>query len=448
MRRRRQSGQQTNPAIKSFAGLQHRWDETISHFPFSDGTWRYSRKIHSADPTQGWKIHLSATPFSAGELLARVLPFLDSRGLLFKVPLRLEFLAELNSGLPQFSQVGKFLTLYPRSTAEAVKFASALHRVTRDLRGPEIPFDKRYRRNSIVYYRYGAFGGAKNPRSRDGIVRDPAGKAHRDRRAAGGAVPPWLEDPFQNLRAKSRPPRGPIGEDYLAFRAIAQRGKGGVYEAMDLSVSPARLVILKQGRPQGEIDFTGRDGYARVKHEARLLRLLERRGVPLPKVFAQFSQGGKRYIVLEKVPGRALLPRKRMQPTKPSWRRAEKILDQLEPILTNIHAAGWVWRDCKPSHIFIRRGEVRLIDFEGACRINDTQALPWSSPHYLPPELELGAVRLAGTREDDYALGVIGFQFLAGEFPPAQARARPRIYRRADCPASLRERIECLLKVA
>lgn len=353
----------------------------------------------------------------------------------------------MNSGLPQFSQVGKFLTLYPRSTPEAITLASALHAATRGLRGPEIPFDKRYRKNSLVHYRYGAFGGTRKGAAGAGIIRDPAGKAHKDKRAAGCAVPPWLDDPFQKPGAMARRTPGPIGEDYLAFKAIAQRGKGGVYEAVDLSVSPARLVILKEGRRQGEIDLLGRDGYARVRHEGRLLRLLRRAEIPVPELYAEFTQNGKRYLVMEKIPGRPLLSRRRPQPARPSWLRAQKILDLALPLISRVHAVGWVWRDCKPCHLFMHRGAMRLIDFEGACRLDDTQAMPWSSPNYVPPICERSLSRRAGTLEDDYALGVIAFQFGTGKFPPAAALRRASLYRRTGCPNILRERIEGLLRL-
>ncbi|MBA2585281.1 MAG: hypothetical protein H0U99_02210, partial [Chthoniobacterales bacterium] len=181
---------------------------------------------------------------------------------LFKVPARLEFLATINSGIGQFSQIGKFLTVYPRSTTEAVALARALHTATRGLRGPEIPFDARYRRNSVVYYRYGAFRNSKKSARLAGELIDDKGRRCQDRRAAGYAVPRWLVDPFQRAdatRAKPFSSRGLIGTDYLVFRAIVQRGKGGVYEAVDLSVSPARLVIIKEGRREGETAWDGRD---------------------------------------------------------------------------------------------------------------------------------------------------------------------------------------------
>lgn len=366
---------------------------------------------------------------------------------MFKVPVRLDSLGALNSGIGQFSQVGKFLTAYPSSITEAIELARALHSATRGLRGPEIPFDVRYRKNSLVYYRYGVFRRPRRGKAKSGVVFDPGGRPHPDRRAAGHAIPPWLDDPFRKFGAtpKKARSRGPIGADYLPYKAIAQRGKGGIYEAVDLSVSPARVVIIKEGRRDGETAWNGADGYTRVQHETRVLRLLRKAGVPVPEVLRAFSQNGVRYLVLEKIIGRQLFPHGAMQPRTVSWRRAAKFLERLEPVLSDIHAAGWVWRDCKPSHIFLDRGAVRLLDFEGACRIDETEVLTWGSANYLPRVYYDSFNRRPGVFEDRHALGVIAFQLGTGKFPPEQSRKRNAIYRSKRCPDRLREQIEALL---
>jgi hypothetical protein len=412
----------------------------LRKFGTTDGYWRYSRRPRRDDPGEGWKIHVSATVLSAAEVFSRVGPVLRKYDALFKIPARPEVLVSLNAGLPDFAQVGKFLTVYPRSETEAKTLARELHLATRGLAGPGIPFDVRYRSNSLVHYRYGSFrGSAKDP---GGVIRNASGKLRPDKRGPGMAVPKWLEDPFQSAGPKSPSRAGPIGIQLLAFKARMQRGKGGVYEALDLSVSPPRRVILKEGRRHGETDWLGQDGYARVKHEARVLRSLRRVGVPVPRIFREFVQDGNRYLVLERVPGRPLLPLTRVQPKKFSWRRAEKVLKQIEPVLARIHAAGWVWRDCKPSHVLVRRNHLHLIDFEGACRIGQTDVLPWGSSNYSRAR---ASTRRAGVREDDYALGVIAFQFGTGKFPPASGRGRAAIYAQSRCPDMLRARIEQLL---
>lgn len=425
--------------------LERRWRDQTERLTLHDGIWRYSHARRSDDPGQGWKIHVSATLLTASDIFDRALPVLRRHNALFKVPVDLALLGHLNSGDSGFSQIGKFLTVYSRSDADAVAIARDLHAATRGFAAPKIPFDTLYRRNSLVYYRYGAYAGGRN--GEPSYVLDAKGKRHRDRRAPRTAVPKWLEDPF---RGKTRPVRrnatGPIGLDYLVFKAFAQRGKGGVFEALDLSAYPARLVVIKQGRRHGDTDWIGEDGSARVKREGRTLRQLRIAGIPVPEVFRTFRHGGDRYLVLEKIPGRALLPRPRRQPLRPSWRAALRILDELGPQLSKLHAAGWVWRDCKPAHIFCYRGTLRLVDFEGACRVNQEDLLPWGSPDYVPPLYQGKFSRRAGTLEDDYALGVIAFQFMSGEFPSPISRWRRSMYKRTGCPEFLRLRIEGLLR--
>lgn len=413
--------------------------------PVTEGDWAYSRRPRHEDPSQGWKIHVSATVLSAAEVLSRVQPVLRKYDAFFKVPSRPELLASLNSGLPEFSQIGKFLTVYPCSTAEATSLARELHLATRGLPGPRIPFDAPYRPGSLVHYRYGAF--RRSTRNRGGVIRHPSGRWLPDQRAHGRAVPAWLEDPFQRARNKPLLRRGPIGLELIAYKARMQRGKGGVYEALDLSVSPARRVILKEGRRHGETDWLGRDGYARIKHEARVLRSLRKAGLPVPHIFREFVQNGNRYLVLERIAGRPIIPFARKHPRQFSWRRAQKILERLSPILSRMHAAGWVWRDCKPSHIFFHRGQLRLIDFENACRMNENRVSPWGSPDYVSPAIAKNFRRRAGTTEDDYAIGVIAFQFGTGKFPPVEKRRRAALYRRTKCPDLLRKKIDRLLTI-
>lgn len=419
------------------------WLAQVKYLPLSDGNWSYSRTARADDPAQGWKLHVSATILSAADVFARAKPILRKHDALFKVPARLELLRSLNSGLADFSQIGKFLTIYPRSTEEAVELARELHRATRGLAGPRVPFDARYREESLVHYRYGAFR-----RSADGtprFVRGPGGKWYRDRRAPGRALPSWLNDPFPKSRVDNSKWGGLISRELLVFRAKAQRGKGGVYEAIDLSALPVRRVIVKEGRRHGETNWDGRDGRALVRHEGRVLRKLRAAGLPVPEVLREFGQNGNRYLVLERIAGRPLLTAKQVQPRKTSWRRAERMLDHLGQSLASMHAAGWTWRDCKPSHVLMQGGTPRLIDFEGACRIDQTRLPPWGSPDYVPPSSRGKFSRRAGPLEDDYALGVIAFQLGAGKFPPTAARRRTSLYRRTHCPDRLREKIDRLL---
>src|ERR1700738_877760 len=69
---------------------------------------------------QGWKLHVSATVKSAEDVLLAVLPVLLSAKVTFKVALSPAHLADLNDGRGGLSQVGKFVTVYPRNDISAV----------------------------------------------------------------------------------------------------------------------------------------------------------------------------------------------------------------------------------------------------------------------------------------------------------------------------------------
>lgn len=426
--------------------LESRWRQIVKTIPVRHGPWRYSRTLRSNEPVQGWKIHLSATVCSASQVFAFASSILRKHDVLFKVPDRLEVLAALNSGFVGFSQIGKFLTAYSRSDAEAVALARELHAATRKLEGPHIPFDVRYRKNSIVYYRYGAFLNA-DEKDGGGTIVDSAGRIRRDVRDRAHAVPRWRDDPFRQggVRSHNASLPHPFGPDLLPIKAIMQRGKGAVYKALDLSVLPARFVIVKEGRRHGESNWLGVDGFAQIKHEGRVLRQLERAEVAVPAVLREFTRGQSRYLVLEMVRGRPLLARNDVQPGKSSWRCSLILLDRIGSALAAIHRAGYVWRDCKPEHIFFQGRETRFIDFEGACRIDQTDVQPWGSPNYIPPSCRKEISRRPGIPEDDHALGVIAFQFGTGKFPPASSRSRAILYGRTKCPNLLREKIEYLL---
>jgi len=416
----------------------------VRRLPFRDDRWCYSRRLRVDDPFEGWKLHVSATPLTANRIYSLVRPHLAARKVLFKVPRRLEFLAQLNTGLRGFPQIGKFLTVYPKSAEEATELAHLLHEATRGLNAPAVPFDAPYRKRSIVYYRYGSF---RVPPKESGMITDARGRKRLDRRAPNSAVPYWLADPFHQNAVRPVGIRlGPLAPDYLVYKIISQRGKGGVYEALDLSAATPRAVIIKEGRAHGETDWQGADGRAFVKHEGHVLRCLRAAGLPVPKIFRQFDRGGHHYLVLQKLDGPPLQLPTRKTRQGGSWRDATKILRQLEPLLEKIHAAGWVWRDCKPSHVFRRQGRgLGLLDFEGACRVDEEDVLPWGSENYSPGPSRNRFRRRSGFAEDDYALGVIAFQFGTGRFPQRTRSGRLALYQQTKCPPALQAKLESWL---
>src|SRR5204862_242759 len=140
-----------------------------------------------------------------------------------------------------YSQVGKIITVYPRTPEEAVSLARQLHKLTYRLVGPAVPFDLRFSTASNVYYRFGAFNNLEIDHengTRTRAIQAPNGELVPDVRTAERGRPDWVADPFNTRPARRRrsQAQSPLAKNFRVFRALVQRGKGGVYQALDLGV--------------------------------------------------------------------------------------------------------------------------------------------------------------------------------------------------------------------
>lgn len=400
------------------------WGELCERYlpvTLPDSIWRYSRRGNAADLTQGWKLHISATVLTANAVLSRVAPILQARSVLFKAPTSLGELGKINCGLFYgYSQVGKFITVYPQSDEEAISLASQLHKLTRKLSAPCIPFDIRYERDSCIHYRYGAFQDLEMvypDGSRMAAMRDREGNLIPDRRYSESAKPEWITDPFCNQLEHSATAENPLPLTYACFAALVQRGKGGVYKAVDTSSHGPRLCIIKEGRKNGEINWDGRDGRWRVKHETKVLKLLRRRGLPVPEVYDSFEVEQNQYLVAEFIEGESLEVALRRRKRRYSVAQALRYSLELATLITRIHESGWTWRDCKPNNIILTRRGLKLLDFEGACPLTENDPVPWGTEPYVAPEWQTNGSARSGVYDDLYALGAVMYLVLDGKLP-------------------------------
>lgn len=226
------------------AALDKRWQELCAcHLPIlqPNSIWRYSRKAARGDAQQGWKL----------------------------------------------------LTVYARNDAEAVAVAEKLDVLTSGIAAPGVPFDLRLKPESCVHYRYGAFH-HQEIENEGGMptlaVESPEGKLVPDARNSIRS-PEWVRDPFDKSQSAKNGQTidSPLATTFRVFRALSQRGKGGVYLAVDLSSQPERLCIIKEGRRDGEPSWDGRDGYWRIRNEKEILHTLGTLGVGVPFVFGSFE---------------------------------------------------------------------------------------------------------------------------------------------------------------
>jgi hypothetical protein len=434
------------------------WVELCLHYlPISiaNSVWRYSREVLPGDQEQGWKLHVSATVLTAVRMLQLVAPLLTGRNVLYKAPASLDEVIKLNAGIFYgYSQVGKILTIYPETTADALRLAKELHHLTRRITAPAVPFDLKYRRDGCVYYRYGAFkakGGDSLEGERAVALRDPQGNLVPDFRDSVG-TPVWVTDPFQSqedsssIKPRRSRPVTPLETTFKAFRAIAQRGKGGVYLALDLSGASPRACILKEGRRHGEVGWDGRDGFWRVQHEGNVLDSLFAAGVNVPHLYSSFKAERNYYLAIEFIDGENLEEYLIRKTRRLGLSAALRLSIEVALMLSNIHNAGWVWRDCKPRNI-IRTGRstLRPIDFEGACPIDDSDPQPWGTNSYVPPEWDMELRGQSRLPEDLYAMGAIICLLLNGRPPDRESHSIARF--RRNVPAGVSAIVAKLLDI-
>jgi hypothetical protein len=435
--------------------LSRRWLELCAlYLPVAPAgsMWRYSRANRRGEPEQGWKLHVSATVLNAPRVLARIAPLLSELGVSFKAPASLQEVRRLNSGLHYaYSQVGKIITVYPCTDEEAVELARRLHELTRRTHAPAVPFDLHYRHGSNVYYRYGAFGSCEMESPTGGhvpAIRDRRGELTPDVRTSERAKPEWVEDPFIKGRpTRAKPtPASQLGTTLRVFRALSQRGKGGVYQALDLSAESPRLCLLKEGRRWGEMSWDGCDGYRRVMHEEHVLGQLRARGVDVPRVYSSFEMDGNYYCLTEFIDGETLqsylFRRQRRLPVARVLRHAV----QLARFIAQIHDAGWVWRDCKPANLIVTsREELRPLDFEGACPLGSHDPSPWMTPAFTPPRESARDKTRPCVYDDLYALSAITYLLLTGRMPEGSPAMTPIRKLRRDAPLEVCALVEGLL---
>lgn len=430
----------------------HRWQllcELYLPIKVDNSIWRFSRENKESDPSQGWKLHISATILDACALFEKVAPFLNSQDVQFKAPKSLDELSKINSGLQLgYPQIGKFITVYPATEKQTVKIARELHELTREFFAISVPFDKQYLPNSSVFYRYGGFASIeiKDEYGRTlPAIKNPAGKLVHDDRFQ--AVPEWLSNPFQDNEKNTKKPlvETPLTTTYKVFRAITQRGKGGTYQALDLSTSPPRFCVVKEGRHLGDVGWNGQDGYFLVKNEFEILKILRKSYKDVPQVFASFEIDGNFYLVMEYVAGKSLHDLMKHRRRRFSVKQVVKFSVEIAKIIEKFHKAGWVWNDCKPANLlFTHENSLRPIDFENSHLANQTAPFDWNSNGFSNPVESQILTKSNGYSCDLYALGAVAYFLLTGKLYQPNEPIRVNNLRR-NVPKRLREIIESLL---
>jgi eukaryotic-like serine/threonine-protein kinase len=199
-----------------------------------------------------------------------------------------------------------------------------------------------------------------------------------------------------------------IAGRFVIDAEVGRGGMGTIYRARDEQTGA--LVAIKIVREDAE----------RFEREADLLARMTHAGI-VRHVAHGRAESGELFLAMEWLEGEDLQKRLARGPLAAA--ETLELARSLAAPLGEVHAAGVVHRDVKPSNIWLVDGRIDrplLLDF-GIARPIDAWRLTVTghvvgTPQYMPPE-QIQNPRDIDARADVYSLGAVVFECIAGRPP-------------------------------
>ena len=225
-----------------------------------------------------------------------------------------------------------------------------------------------------------------------------------------------------------------IDERYQIESELGRGGMATVYRARDVRYD--RPVALKVLLPE----LGAMLGRERFQREILLTARFQHPHI-LPVLDSGQSAEGLLWYAMPLADGESLRSRLEREGQLPID-EALRIATEVAAALSHAHAHGVVHRDIKPENILFSSGHALVADF-GIARAFDGTAterltqtgMSLGTPHYMSPEQSMGD-SIDG-RSDQYALGCVLYEMLAGEPPYDGPTAQSIIAKRLSLPAPL-----------
>lgn len=204
---------------------------------------------------------------------------------------------------------------------------------------------------------------------------------------------------------------------YLIENQIGEGGMGAVYRAYDRLTSQ-HVALKKVQKPSSELTFASKsntaDSRLALANEFKTLSSLRH-----PNIVSVIDYG----FDDEQAPFFTMTLLDKAKPLLKAARTISlddrvQLIVQLLRAMDYLHRQGILHRDLKPSNVLVVNGEVKVLDFGIAMQTtkkDDPAGDVAGTLPYLAPEMLTGD--RASRASDLYAVGLIAYELLAGQYP-------------------------------
>lgn len=299
---------------------------------------------------KGFKIHLSGIINNARYILQLFWDYIQNKKIIWKVVSDFRDLERQNLGYNGYSQIGKFITIYPKDEIELNQLLQDLEIIYKQYRSILIPSDYAYMNSQVVYYRYGDILDLEN--------NDEQSIDRRDR-----SIPTNVKIPIEDFfipHLNEIPPR------YILNGIQHISGKSSVYVGMNLEEKTS--VILKEAAPLHDMDVYGVDAINRLHQEKRALKKLQLAGFA-PQFIEDFYLGDHYFVVMTKLDGESLfslLYKKKTLVIEEILFIVRNLID----IIKKLNDYGIFYSDISLTNVLMNGNSIYLLDYE-YCRFRN-----------------------------------------------------------------------------